>query len=138
MNFVCNKCGSCCKDFKNEKGLVIIYPCEVDRLSQNLGCSRDIFLSKYCTKDYLICDGTKYLFYKLRRRNKQCIFLKDNLCSIYTFKPIQCEKAPFQYFSYLNIWGHMPCVNSEVLVEANSINEDYKLVMDLMSGYREI
>lgn len=135
MSFECYKCGKCCKDGFLRKGIVIIYPCEVDKISNGLGCSKEDFLETYCVKEYIKVYKEKYPVYRLKNKKRQCIFLENNLCLIHPFKPIQCKKAPFNYFANKGIWKHMPCIDKNDINEIDSSQEDEELVINLMNGY---
>jgi Fe-S-cluster containining protein len=57
------------------------------RLARFLGLSTRELIREYCVKS-----GEDYLF---RDSKIQCLFLKDNRCSIYPARPSQCRTWPF-------------------------------------------
>lgn len=127
----CKKCGKCCIS-SNFHG-VVIYPSDVERISNGLNISPSEFLNKYCIKEYLE-NNTKIYF--LNNKTERCMFLTDNnLCLIHDFKPIQCKKAPLHYFSKKSIWINMPCLKNIEIDENLSVDEDRLLVYELLSGY---
>ena len=135
---VCIRCGNCCKTINNEKLFVLIYPFELKKIADNLHMTEIEFLITYCCKDYIeINKDNKIDIYVLKQKKNQCIFLNEkNECSIYPFRPIQCEKAPYNYFSKEKVWKHMICIDYQDLKEANSLVSDKELVCDLLSGYK--
>lgn len=133
--FTCSKCGRCCKDSILHRGMVIIYPCEVARIAEHLECSRDEFLERFCRKEHFRVAKKLFIIYTLKKHNRQCIFLQNNLCKIYSFKPIQCDRAPYGYFAQTKMWKHLPCITMDDLKSADSSDEDMALIEDLMKGY---
>lgn len=133
--FTCSKCGKCCKDTFFHRGMVIIYPCEAGKIAEQLGCTKEAFLERYCHKEYLRVARKKYIIYVLKKNKRQCIFLEDNLCKIYSFKPVQCDRAPYGYFAQEKMWKHLPCITMDELEKADSTEEDLALIEDLMNGY---
>lgn len=133
----CIRCGDCCKTINNEKLFVLIYPFELEKISDNLHMDKRDFLNAFCNKDCIEIDkDNKIDIYILKQVRNHCIFLNQkNECSIYFFRPIQCEEAPYNYFSKEKIWKHMKCIDYNKLKEANSLVSDKKLICDLLSGY---
>ncbi len=93
----CAKCGECCKGFSNEK-LVVLFPIDLQTIPAVLKIEKDEFLKKYCESSTLHTAVKEVTLYTLKYIDGQCIFLKDNLCEIFSFKPIQCQRAPFNFF----------------------------------------
>lgn len=135
MDFVCNKCGKCCKDRGFSRGIVVIYPQEVIKISNYLNISEKDFVLNYCKKDYVKIGKVKYDILLLKSQNKQCIFLNNNLCDIYDSRPIQCKRAPFEYFAQKRIWKNLPCLENIDYKDIDTKEEDLKLMKDLMKGY---
>ncbi len=81
-NFNCIKCGICCclKVKPGEK--------DIRKIEKNLKKDRSFFLE----------DG------KLKQVNGYCMFLKnkskENVCSIYKFRPENCKRWPFRTFRW--------------------------------------
>jgi Fe-S-cluster containining protein len=76
----CTKCANCCK----EKAIVINEE-DIRRFREKLGMSRRKFEEKYLVKN----QDDKYIFNK-----SPCPFLKDDLCTIYDFRPEYCQSFP--------------------------------------------
>lgn len=132
----CKKCGACCKASSNESHCVILYPSDVDQISCQLQMPKALFLERFCIETSLSVKEHKVKLYLLRFIDCHCIFLgRDNLCKIYKFRPIQCKKAPYEYFSYQDVWGHMPCLDVNHLSMCTSKELDKILVKELLRGY---
>jgi len=88
--FECTQCGKCCK----WDGQVYLTEKDIDRLSDKLekGNKKE-FLDTYTKKIH--SDKDTVLINK--QDNKECIFLKDNKCSIWKDKPEQCDEFPVAY-----------------------------------------
>jgi Fe-S-cluster containining protein len=78
----CTKCANCCR--VTETG---IDERDVQRLAKFLGASRDEFLRDYSAKAE---DGELIL----KRDENGCVFLKDNLCTVYEARPQNCANFP--------------------------------------------
>ncbi len=86
--FECKKCGKCCVG----DGVVVLKDEDISRISDYLNIDRIEFLEKYTIKE----DNEIQLRDK---DNEECIFLKDNLCSIHPVKPLQCHSYPNKWRS---------------------------------------
>lgn len=81
----CNKCGSCCR-----YGTGFLAPGDLKKISERLGIPEEDVKKKYL-------DEAEHFNKKmLRPKTKgkpfgECVFLKDNLCSIHPVKPLQCR-----------------------------------------------
>jgi len=82
--FTCKQCGNCCKG----DGVVRLTEDDIERLSKYLNISPQEFKEKYTFNSFL---GEVWLNDK---PNKDCIFLENNLCSVHSVKPRQCENYP--------------------------------------------
>lgn len=78
----CTKCANCCR--VTETG---IDERDVQRLAKFLGASPDEFLRDYSAKAE---DGELIL----KRDENGCVFLKDNLCTVYEARPQNCANFP--------------------------------------------
>lgn len=91
LRFECTGCGQCCT---GEPGAVWISKEEVLLMAKHFGLSVMQFESRYV-------DNIKGR-YALRERqnptnpkNYDCVFLKDNKCSVYELRPKQCRTFPW-------------------------------------------
>jgi len=82
MQFKCKKCGNCCGDLFGtipyERG-ILVYKEDLLRWKQE---SREDILSK-------VIDNKINLL-----EDKNCQFLKNNLCMIYLTRPLFCRRFP--------------------------------------------
>jgi Fe-S-cluster containining protein len=85
LRFSCTYCGECCR---LPGGKVRISSEEIEAISRYLFMYRESFLEEYAVHDEqgwaLEDEG-----------HSACIFLKDDLCSIYEVRPRQCHTFPF-------------------------------------------
>ncbi|HYL74823.1 MAG TPA: YkgJ family cysteine cluster protein [Bryobacteraceae bacterium] len=79
----CTQCANCCR--VTETG---IDARDIERLSKFLGMTRDEFLRDYTQR---AADDNELI---LKRNENGCVFLKDNLCTVYEARPQNCEKFP--------------------------------------------
>ena len=77
----CRTCANCCKEVHP-----VLDQEDIERFSKGLGISVAQFKDQYLVKDK---DPEKFVFNK-----KPCPFLKDNLCSQYTYRPKDCISYP--------------------------------------------
>lgn len=83
--FKCQTCGECCYG----EGGIIVNPEEVDRISEYLGLSRDVFISQACEdrngNTYIRTGQDGYCLYYDRKKS----------CLIHPVKPDRCVLWPF-------------------------------------------
>jgi Fe-S-cluster containining protein len=84
--FECVKCGKCCK----WEGVVRLTSEDVERLAKHLKIDTSECLDKYTNDGKTLKD---------KKDNQECVFLKDNQCSVWDSKPEQCGKFPIKYTS---------------------------------------
>jgi Fe-S-cluster containining protein len=85
--FECKKCGKCCK----WEGVVVVTGLDADRLAIFFDLNKEGFLEKYTQQTN---DKTVLLD---KPGSKECIFLRDNKCSVWDDKPKQCADFPNEY-----------------------------------------
>jgi Fe-S-cluster containining protein len=85
--FECKKCGQCCR----WKGVVRVTGKDLDRLAEHNKIDKDEAEEKY-TETH---KGMRVL--KNKPDSTDCVFLKDNQCSIFEIKPKQCDLFPWEY-----------------------------------------
>jgi hypothetical protein len=76
----CTSCGNCCKEMQPN-----LKKKDINKLSRSLNITPDQFIIKYVDKDE---DGDRIL------NQLPCPFLKDNKCSQYDSRPIDCASYP--------------------------------------------
>ena len=92
-DFSCKLCGACCSGADNE---VMVTPDEVDALCMASGLSFSEIAEPY--PDWMeYPDGTRITFGWVLRRGADgnCMFLKENRCTVYASRPHICRTYPF-------------------------------------------
>jgi uncharacterized protein len=86
LRFECTGCGQCCT---GAPGYIWVSENEIKQMAMHLKLSLDEFSDRYLRQI-----GDRY---SLRETfpNYDCIFLKDNKCSIYQLRPKQCRTFPW-------------------------------------------
>lgn len=86
LRFKCTGCGKCCT---GSPGYVFLSPPDLSRLANHFQLSEEEFCKKYTrTVDGQLCllDSPE---------NTDCIFLKQNRCTVYEARPVQCRTFPW-------------------------------------------
>lgn len=86
LRFKCTECGKCCG---GAPGYVWLSEADIERLSSYLQISQEELLRKHCRQI-----GNQFSL-KEQTVNYNCIYLKDNKCSVYEARPSQCRTYPF-------------------------------------------
>lgn len=114
LRFECTGCGACCS---KEPGYVWVSEEELIIIARYLNITIDDFAQKHLR----LVDGMISL--KEDPKTYDCTFLKDNRCTIYPVRPIQCKTFP---------WWHENLKNPEAWKEAakkcEGINEKAPIV----------
>lgn len=134
LDFSCTKCGRCCSGFSEDKG-VILFPGDFNKIATKLNVTVEALKAKYCHSIELITKKKTVTLFFLHHINGRCIFLnKSDLCVIYEFRPIQCQKAPFHFFWDGERWFDYDCIKNVKIPENWSTdNEDFKLISTLFN-----
>jgi Fe-S-cluster containining protein len=86
LKFQCTGCGHCCS---KEPGYVWLSAAEVDAIANHLQIPKEEFMRRY----------TRSIFGRISLlENKitfDCVFLKENKCTIYSVRPKQCRTFPW-------------------------------------------
>ena len=122
----CKQCGFCCRNLK--KYSIMIFPEDIRKLSENLAITENEFIESYCEFDDMLFEDERIHICYLKTDNIDCPFLRENLCTIHSQKPIQCKRTPYHFFAYYDIWGYMPCVNKNNYPEGKSYIDDIELI----------
>lgn len=86
LKFKCTGCGKCCT---GSPGYVFLSIEDLETLAKHFHLSPEEFAQKYTHK----VDGLYTLLD--RPGSNDCIFLKDNQCSVYEARPTQCRTFPW-------------------------------------------
>ena len=89
IRFECQGSGNCCVS-RDTYGFVYLSKKDIKKLSIGFKTTEQNFTKNYCQKT----DGFIHLK-ELKKNNGNCIFLKDNRCTVYKSRPIQCRTWPF-------------------------------------------
>ena len=85
--FRCVKCGNCCR----LPGYVYVTRREIPEIAKYLKLKVNDFVerfTRFAPKPYLSL---------IEKKDKSCVFLKDNRCQIYKVRPGQCRNYPFNW-----------------------------------------
>jgi Fe-S-cluster containining protein len=86
LHFSCTGCGKCCT---GSPGYVWVSDEEAQKLALHLKIPLEEFLAVYTR----LCWGKRTL--KELKPSYDCIFFKDNQCTVYEHRPRQCRTFPF-------------------------------------------
>jgi len=86
--FTCNRCALCCGDTEERTRQILLLKTEAHRISEGASKSINEFAEE--------TEGLAPFIYKMRKNGGRCIFLRENLCSIYDMRPIICRFYPFK------------------------------------------
>ncbi|CCB85802.1 uncharacterized protein jhp_0259 [Parachlamydia acanthamoebae UV-7] len=86
LSFECTGCGQCCT---GAPGYVWISKEEIANLATHLNLSLDEFSKRYVRKV-----GDRFSL-KEHPKTFDCVFLKENKCSVYSLRPKQCRTFPW-------------------------------------------
>jgi len=84
IKFSCIKCGNCCR-----VGFVYLTRTDIKNISKRLGLQPEEFKKKYTTNILWLGRTMKWA------EKGGCVFLKNNMCSIYESRPEQCSTYPY-------------------------------------------
>jgi Fe-S-cluster containining protein len=88
--FECVKCGTCCGDTKEKNRHILLLRTEAEQIA----ASTSQPISKFAAE---IKDKEPYR-YEMKKTVKdgKCVFLENNRCTIYSFRPLICRFYPFE------------------------------------------
>lgn len=89
VRFKCEKCALCCGDTKDRVRRILLLRIEAKSISQKTHKSVNDFAEKLDGKE-------PYIYMMKKAENGKCIFLKDDLCTIYQTRPLICRFYPFE------------------------------------------
>lgn len=86
LRFECTQCGQCCT---GGPGYTWVTDEEIQIIAAHLQISTEDFIKKYLRKV-----GKRWSLLE-HPKTYDCVFLKDNKCSIYQVRPRQCQTFPW-------------------------------------------
>lgn len=97
LRFACTECGACCT---GSPGYVWLEEADIEAICEHLKISRADFLKRYTRQV-----GFRFAL-KEDPKNYDCVFLKDDRCTIYSARPGQCKSFPWwiEHLSSLKAW----------------------------------
>lgn len=114
--FTCRRCGACCSGGNNE---VAVSPDEIERLQKETCLSFEEIAEPY--PDWIDADdGSRFTFGWVLRRGADgnCMFLKENRCTVYAVRPHLCRTYPFMLDGDELIVSECPAVGGEPTPDA--------------------
>lgn len=93
IGFRCRRCAQCCRAEYGDN-TVFIFPFEIRRICGETGLCRDDFVKPTPSEDE-DSEGNIHTFEWVLRKNRDCIFQKDGLCTVYKSRPYICRTYPF-------------------------------------------
>jgi Fe-S-cluster containining protein len=87
IRFECQGSGNCCVS-RGQYGYVYMTLFDRKRMAQSMKLTTTQFTRQYCAKT----DGVYHL---KDGKGPECLFLKNNKCSVYLGRPDQCRTWPF-------------------------------------------
>jgi uncharacterized protein len=87
--FDCSKCGLCCGDTKENIRHILLLESEANAISGETCLPKQEFTKKITGK-------SPYCYEMKKSSEGNCLFLKENQCSIYTLRPLVCRFYPFE------------------------------------------
>ena len=89
VRFECNRCGLCCGDTKQKSRHILLLETEAKKIASE----NSKLLNEFSTE---INDKLPYRFEMKKTNEGKCVFLKENQCTIYSFRPLICIFYPFE------------------------------------------
>jgi Fe-S-cluster containining protein len=87
--FQCNMCALCCGNTEKRVRHVLLLKSEVKRISDSLTRSIEGFAVR-------IRGHEPYVYEMKKTREGKCLFLKENICTVYMLRPLICRFYPFE------------------------------------------
>jgi Fe-S-cluster containining protein len=89
VRFKCEKCALCCGDTEDRIRRILLLEIEAKNISKKTHKSVNSFAEKV--------EGFEpYIYVMKKAENRKCVFLKDDLCTIYQARPLICRFYPFE------------------------------------------
>ncbi len=89
VRFECSRCALCCGDTENRRRTVLMLKSEAERISKKTTKR----VSEFAHKKGNV---KPYNYVMKKNSDGKCVFLADNLCTIYDERPLICKFYPFK------------------------------------------
>ena len=89
VRFRCEKCALCCGDTEDRVRRILLLEIEAKGISQKTHRSVNDFAEK-------LNGFGPYIYTMKKTEDGKCVFLKDDLCTIYHTRPLICRFYPFE------------------------------------------
>jgi Fe-S-cluster containining protein len=83
LSWCCLKCGKCCKNTQSKDRCILLLPSDIERI----GLKEDFY--------HELNNNNKPFIGKMRMVDNNCIFLRENTCSVYENRALLCRTYPF-------------------------------------------
>jgi hypothetical protein len=96
FNFRCGKdldCFTCCCQDVS----IVLTPFDILRMKKAVGLDSGEFLQKYTISPFTPEQKIPVVLLKMDKENKQCLFVNEEGCSIYTSRPWACRMYPLGF-----------------------------------------
>jgi Fe-S-cluster containining protein len=134
LKFECNKCAICCGDTKEKTRHILLLDSETMEIAQKTALPTAEF-------SFEIADNQPYSREMKKGQDGKCVFLKDNACTIYGFRPLICRFYPFElkfnedqdryeFTATLECTG----INNGKLVGESDFKKLFKLAQERLEG----
>jgi len=90
VRFQCTRCALCCGDTKKRVRHILLLKKETERISEATFKPAEEFAVQI--------EGREPYVYVMKKTEEEgkCLFLKENICTIYASRPLICKFYPFQ------------------------------------------
>ncbi len=129
--FQCDKCALCCGDTKEKVRMILLLKSEADRIRLRTRKSLVEFANRI--------EGFEPYVYSIKKTAKgKCLFLDNNLCSIYDLRPLVCRFYPFELKDsgkgkYVFMGSHeCPRLGTGNVLKREAFEKLFKEFMDVM------
>lgn len=92
VHFECEKCGLCCSDTSYKSRNILLLDHEITRISEETLKAVEEFAEP--------AEAEGPFTHRMKKQSGRCVFLRENLCSIYEARPIICRFYPFSLKSF--------------------------------------
>lgn len=90
VRFRCTKCGICCGDTKDKIRHILLLRTEAEQIAKTTTQP----ISNFAVEKP---DRLPYTYeMKKTKEDEKCVFLENNLCTIYALRPLICRFYPFE------------------------------------------